>query len=139
MMSDSAKLTKQGTRAPVVKTARAKNLRGKLQAATNMSHETMRKANVVVEAAEADPEKFGALVAKMNATGNVSGTYRELLRLQRGIDRFTVDIERLGATLESVERRLYRLLHIRPERLSTNAAAFIQERVDAIQKLLPTK
>lgn len=50
--------------------------------AAGMSGNTYDRAKKVVEAAEADPEKFGDLVEKMDQTGNVSGTLRELKERQ---------------------------------------------------------
>jgi ParB-like chromosome segregation protein Spo0J len=50
--------------------------------AVGMSGTSYFKAKEVVAAAEADPDKFGDLPAKMDETGNVYGTHRELQ--QRG-------------------------------------------------------
>lgn len=48
--------------------------------AVGMGHEKLARAEAIVSAAEADPERFGDLPAKMDETGNVSGTYREMER-----------------------------------------------------------
>lgn len=48
--------------------------------AVGMGASKYDRAKAVVSAAEADPERFGDLPAKMDETGNVSGTYRELER-----------------------------------------------------------
>ena len=50
---------------------------------TGYSHETLRKAEVVVAAAEAEPEKFGKLQADMDRSGRVNGVYRRLLNMQQ--------------------------------------------------------
>ena len=42
------------------------------------------QAKAVVAAAESNPEKFGDLPAKMDDTGNVYGTHRELERRKAG-------------------------------------------------------
>jgi hypothetical protein len=46
--------------------------------AAGMSRATYEKAKAVVEAAEADPQKFGDLPQQMDETENVERTYREL-------------------------------------------------------------
>lgn len=48
--------------------------------AVGMSTSVLSRAESVVKAAEADPARFGDLPSKMDETGNVSGTYRELER-----------------------------------------------------------
>jgi hypothetical protein len=45
-----------------------------------MSGRSYDKAEAVVDAAEADPEKFGDLVEQMDETGKVDGAYKELQR-----------------------------------------------------------
>jgi N6-adenosine-specific RNA methylase IME4 len=45
---------------------------------TGVSRPTLDKATAVVEAAEADPEKFGHLVEQMDRTGKVTGAYRKV-------------------------------------------------------------
>jgi hypothetical protein len=44
-----------------------------------MSRATYEKARAVVEAAEADPQKYGDLPQQMDATNKVDGAYRELI------------------------------------------------------------
>jgi hypothetical protein len=46
--------------------------------ATGMARRTLEKAEAVVAAAEAEPEKFGKLVADMDRTGRANGVYRRL-------------------------------------------------------------
>lgn len=48
--------------------------------AVGMSPASLYRATSVVKAAEADPARFGDLPARMDETGNVSGTYQELER-----------------------------------------------------------
>lgn len=52
--------------------------------AVGMSGTGYYKAKKIIEAAEADPNKFGDLPAKMDDTGNVYGTHRELERRKSG-------------------------------------------------------
>jgi ParB family chromosome partitioning protein len=52
--------------------------------AVGMDPSTYRRAKRVVAAAEVDPEKFGDLAARMDETGNVSGTHREMERRKSG-------------------------------------------------------
>jgi hypothetical protein len=52
--------------------------RDKIAKATGKSHTTLSKAEKVVEAAEAEPEKFGPLVEEMDRTGKVDGVYKRL-------------------------------------------------------------
>ena len=47
-----------------------------------MGKDTYRKAEAVVQAAKADPEQYGDLPAKMDATGKVDGAFKELQRRQ---------------------------------------------------------
>jgi N6-adenosine-specific RNA methylase IME4 len=46
--------------------------------ATGMARRTLEKAEAVVDAAEAEPEKFGKLLADMDRTGRVNGPYNRL-------------------------------------------------------------
>ena len=46
--------------------------------ATGMARRTLEKAEAIVEAAEAEPEKYGKLLADMDRTGRVNGVYRRL-------------------------------------------------------------
>ena len=46
--------------------------------ATGMARRTLEKAEAVVAAAEAEPEKYGKLLADMDRTGRVNGVYRRL-------------------------------------------------------------
>lgn len=72
---------KQGLNSPVVETfhneARAKT-RDKIGAFAGVSGRTVEKVAKVIEAAEAEPEKFGHLVAEMDRTGKVNGAFRKL-------------------------------------------------------------
>jgi N6-adenosine-specific RNA methylase IME4/ParB-like chromosome segregation protein Spo0J len=46
--------------------------------ATGMARRTLEKAEAVVDAAEAEPEKYGKLLADMDRTGRANGVYRRL-------------------------------------------------------------
>jgi N6-adenosine-specific RNA methylase IME4 len=46
--------------------------------ATGMARRTLEKAEAVVDAAEAEPEKFGPLLEQMDRTGRANGVYRRL-------------------------------------------------------------
>lgn len=50
--------------------------------AIGMSRATYQRARAVVVAAEKAPERFGDLPSQMDETGNVGGTYREMVRRQ---------------------------------------------------------
>jgi ParB-like chromosome segregation protein Spo0J len=52
--------------------------RDKIAKATGTKHTTLAKAEKVVEAAEAEPEKFGHLVEEMDRIGKVDGAYKQL-------------------------------------------------------------
>jgi N6-adenosine-specific RNA methylase IME4/ParB-like chromosome segregation protein Spo0J len=52
--------------------------RDKVAAAVGMSAPTLKRATEIVEAAEAEPEKFGALAEEMDRTRRVNGVYRKL-------------------------------------------------------------
>ena len=46
--------------------------------ATGMARRTLEKAEAIVDAAEAEPEKYGRLLADMDRTGRVNGCYERL-------------------------------------------------------------
>jgi N6-adenosine-specific RNA methylase IME4 len=46
--------------------------------ATGMARRTLEKAEAVVDAAEAEPEKFGKLLEQMDRTGRANGVFRRL-------------------------------------------------------------
>ena len=52
--------------------------------AVGRSRDTLAKAKAVVEAAEAEPERFGKLLADMDRTGRVNGVYKRLQRHPAG-------------------------------------------------------
>jgi N6-adenosine-specific RNA methylase IME4 len=60
--------------------------RDKIGAFAGVSGRTVEKIAAVVEAAEAEPEKFGRLVEEMDRTGKVTGAYRKL-RMMRDEER----------------------------------------------------
>jgi N6-adenosine-specific RNA methylase IME4 len=45
---------------------------------TGVSHATLARAEAIVDAAEAEPEKYGKLLADMDRTGRVNNLYRRL-------------------------------------------------------------
>jgi N6-adenosine-specific RNA methylase IME4 len=51
--------------------------------ATGMARRTLEKAEAIVEAAEAEPEKYGKLLDDMDRTGRVNGIYRRLKIFQQ--------------------------------------------------------
>jgi ParB family chromosome partitioning protein len=52
--------------------------RDRLGALTGIKRTTLAKAEAIVEAAEAEPAKFGSLVEAMDRTGRVNGPYRRM-------------------------------------------------------------
>jgi ParB family chromosome partitioning protein len=46
--------------------------------ATGMARRTLEKAEAIVDAAEAEPEKYGKLLEDMDRTGRANGVYRRL-------------------------------------------------------------
>jgi N6-adenosine-specific RNA methylase IME4 len=73
---------RQGTRTdkhpgklPTSSTGRAADKAAK---ATGMARRTLEKAEEVVDAAEAEPEKYGKFLEKMDRTGRVNGVHRRL-------------------------------------------------------------
>ena len=57
----------------------ARRAKDRASKATGYSRRTLDMVEAVVEAATAEPEKFGSLVAEMNRTGRVSGVYRKFV------------------------------------------------------------
>ena len=73
---------RQGTRSDIVENCHDVDVgktRDKAAAGTGYSGRTLDKASEIVEAAEAEPEKFGKLKADMDRTGRVDGPYRRLV------------------------------------------------------------
>jgi hypothetical protein len=60
---------------PQASTGRAADKAAK---ATGMARRTLEKAEAIVDAAEAEPERFGKLLADMDRTGRVNGVFRRL-------------------------------------------------------------
>jgi ParB-like chromosome segregation protein Spo0J len=54
---------------------------------TGIGRRSLEKAEAVVEAAEAEPERFGKLVEHMDRTGKVDGAHRKLLEARGGDDK----------------------------------------------------
>jgi ParB/RepB/Spo0J family partition protein len=54
------------------------NALDKVAKIAGVSRVTLAKARVVVQAAEAEPERFGKLLANMDATGRVNGNFKNL-------------------------------------------------------------
>jgi hypothetical protein len=69
-------------RAPVVENFHNGKTRDKVAAFVGVSGRTLDKIKDVCEAAEAEPERFGSLVAHMDRTGKVHQAYAELRRIQ---------------------------------------------------------
>jgi N6-adenosine-specific RNA methylase IME4 len=57
--------------------------RDKIAAGLGISGRTYERAKAVVDAAEAEPEKFGKLQADMDRTGRVHGPYKRLRNMQQ--------------------------------------------------------
>jgi len=49
-----------------------------------MARRTLEKAEAIVDAAEAEPAKFGPLLEQMDRSGKVDGAYRKLLEARDG-------------------------------------------------------
>jgi ParB-like chromosome segregation protein Spo0J len=68
---------REGARVGKVSTPSGKT-RDKVAAVTGMSGRTLEKAEAIVDAAEAEPERFGKLREDMDRTGRANGVYRRL-------------------------------------------------------------
>jgi ParB/RepB/Spo0J family partition protein len=55
----------------------------KIAKATGVSRITLARAEAIVDAAEAEPDKFGMLLAKMDRTGRVNGVFKQLKVLRQ--------------------------------------------------------
>lgn len=88
-----------------------------------LSHESLRKASVVVEAATQQPELFGPVRQQMDETGNVDAAYKQVRQLQgepppdeRAI--ILRDLERIEARIRTltdinVDKAIERLAQLR--------------------------
>jgi N6-adenosine-specific RNA methylase IME4 len=80
---------RQGTRtdirgnSPDVETAPAGRAADKVAGFVGRDRKTISKAEAVVEAAEAEPEKYGKLVEAMDRTGRVNGPFKRLQVLKQ--------------------------------------------------------
>lgn len=85
--------------------------RAKIAAAVGTSKETLRKIVAVMEAYEADPKTYQAVVDRMDSTGNVSEAFRELKDRNRRkrIKRQSDKVREAKRTLR--DHRLYRANH----------------------------
>ena len=101
LAKQAAERKKHGRRSPPGEKGRTRDKVGKL---LGVSSNTLRNAEKVVEAAEENPEKYGALVEHMDDAGRVDGAYRRLKQLR--------DAERIQA-LPVVEGK-YRTIVIDP-------------------------
>jgi N6-adenosine-specific RNA methylase IME4 len=59
------------------------NAADKAAKATGMARRTLEKAEAIVDAAEAEPEKFGKLLEDMDRTGRVNGPFKRLRVMQQ--------------------------------------------------------
>jgi N6-adenosine-specific RNA methylase IME4 len=55
----------------------------KMAKATGMSRRTLEKAEAIIDAAEAEPDRFGKLLADMDRTGRVHGPYKRLKAIEQ--------------------------------------------------------
>jgi hypothetical protein len=62
--------------------------RDKVGAFAGVLSRTVEKIKDVVEAAEADPDRFGPLVEEMDRTGKVTGAHRKLKQARNKIGTF---------------------------------------------------
>ena len=58
--------------------------RDKLAAAAGRSHESLKKAEEIIDAAKADPDKYGDLVEEMDRNDKVSPVYKKFQDLKKG-------------------------------------------------------
>jgi ParB family chromosome partitioning protein len=77
----------------------------RVAAAVGMERQQYDRAKKVVSAAEAEPEKFGDLPARMDETKNVSGTYRELQERKTGTGRHAVHYKKRYPKTNDMIRR----------------------------------
>ena len=80
---------------PASSTGRAADKAAK---ATGMARRTLEKAEAIVDAAEAEPEKFGKLLADMDRTGRVNGVFKRLKVAQAGRSEYAPNRRRCRAT-----------------------------------------
>jgi hypothetical protein len=86
--------------------AHERKSRARTAKAVGMSHATLAKARDVVEAAEAEPERYGDLPARMDTTGKVEPAWQELNRRQ-----VTHSAEQVGDDGAIARARLLRDFH----------------------------
>ena len=84
--------------------------RDKLASRVGMSGVTLEKATAVVEAAEAEPEKYGQLVEEMDKTGKVDPAYKQLQKSTKPIVKYPLleHAKKVYLDLETKERKMFR-------------------------------
>jgi ParB family chromosome partitioning protein len=83
---------------PEASTGRAADKAAK---ATGMARRTLEKAEAIVDAAEAEPEKYGKLLEKMDLTGRANGVYRQL-RIAKQAETRTKPTEKRATKSDNV-------------------------------------
>jgi ParB/RepB/Spo0J family partition protein len=78
---------KRGDKSPVVETFHdGGKTRDKIAAPLGISGKTLEKAKAVVDAAEAEPEKYAKLLADMDRTGKVNGVFKRFKVAKQAAD-----------------------------------------------------
>ena len=93
--------------------------------ATGMARRTLEKAEVIVDAAEAEPEKFGKLLDEMDRTGRVNGAYRRLkvARQAEGDPRRAATVAGQRAVSRHRRRSTLAIRETRPRPVASRRAA----------------
>ena len=88
------------------KFGRSSPAREQVASYAGFSHETLRKAEAVVAAAEREPERYAKLVANMNRLGRVDGIFQQLMNFQQA--------ERIRAAPPPLPFGKYRVIVVDP-------------------------
>lgn len=115
--------------------------------AVGMSEATYHRAKTVVAAAEAEPEKFGDLPARMDESGNVAGAHRDLENRRKGTNgRHAIHYKKRTPKTDDMIQRAVNALEgiragleeIKPEEANAKEApawaASIEESAGALRK-----
>ncbi len=100
----------------------------KVAAAVGMSRPTLAKAIAVVEAAEAEPEKFGPLVAEMAQTGKVAKAHRRMRNIKENLETIP-EVVTVPSNASTPGRS-------RSMKLTTHDFAMTLERIDVAKKAI---
>jgi hypothetical protein len=91
------------------KGGRGKPRRERIADVIGVSHETLRQAEIVVEAAEADPEQFEPVRQEMDRTGDIKPAFEAVQAATNPVDPIEALRTHIVTTAQALEPHVYKL------------------------------